>query len=415
MKILLIDVYHYYRGGAETVFFNTGELLKKAGHEVVYFTLKWPQNLPSEFETYFPESKESRKGPLRQWVNLVNYFYHFEAARNLRALIEKEKPDLAHIHLMWGQLTSSILKTLADCGVPAILTAHDYRLVCPAYAFRDGNGNICETCGGRRFYNCFLRRCSKGKWIESGVMAAEQYFRNHFFHPSRMLSGVIFVSDFSRSKHLAYMPELERLPMLTLHNMATELNPPKSEPDADRYFLYFGRLSQEKGMPTLVEAFARTPHLKLKIVGSGPLEPYVREQIASRGLKNIELLGFKRGAELTSLIRGAFFTLVTSECYENNPMSIVESYAQAVPVIGSRIGGIPEIIDADQTGFLFEVGDPESLAATLEKAATLTPESYLAMSANTVDYARRAFGAEVYSERLLDFYNRVIDNSKSQS
>ena len=108
MKVLLIDIYNFNKGGAETVCFNTGKLLEEYGHKVVYFTLKWPQNKPSPFSKYFPESKETRDGPLRQVRNLINYFYHFEAAKKIEQLILDEKPDLAHIHLMWGQITPSI-------------------------------------------------------------------------------------------------------------------------------------------------------------------------------------------------------------------------------------------------------------------------------------------------------------------
>ena len=112
MKVLLIDVYNYNKGGAETVCFNTGRMLEEHGHEVVYFTLKWERNEPSPQSGYFPESKETRRGPLRQARNLVNYFYSREAARNIERLIEDERPDIAHIHLMWGQITGSILPVL---------------------------------------------------------------------------------------------------------------------------------------------------------------------------------------------------------------------------------------------------------------------------------------------------------------
>lgn len=109
MKVLLIDVYNYNKGGAETVCFNTGKLLEEHGHQVVYFTLKWEENNPSPYSKYFPESKETRKGPLKQVKNMVNYFYHFEAAKKMEKLIEGERPDIAHIHLLWGQITPSIL------------------------------------------------------------------------------------------------------------------------------------------------------------------------------------------------------------------------------------------------------------------------------------------------------------------
>lgn len=112
MKVLLIDVYNYNKGGAETVCFNTGKMLEEHGHKVVYFTLKWADNNPSPYSKYFPESKETRRGPLKQVKNMINYFYHFEAARKIEQLIGDEKPDIAHIHLMWGQITPSIFPVM---------------------------------------------------------------------------------------------------------------------------------------------------------------------------------------------------------------------------------------------------------------------------------------------------------------
>ncbi|MDE6489717.1 MAG: glycosyltransferase family 4 protein [Muribaculaceae bacterium] len=412
MKILLIDVYHYYRGGAETVFFNTGTLLKGQGHEVIYFTLKWHENLPSDYSEYFPESKGTRTGVFRNAVNLINYFYHFEAARKLEKLIQDHKPDIAHIHLMWGQLTSSILHVLKKHRIPAILTAHDYRLVCPAYAFRDGKGRICERCRGHKFYHCFTGACSKGKLIESGVMAAEQYFRNRFFNPVSHLSGIIFVSNFSREKHYQYMPDLKRLPTLTLYNMAQEIRHPQPDRSAEKYFLFFGRLSSEKGIGTLLEAIRQLPEYRFKIAGTGPLSEQLSQQAAESG--NVEMLGFLRGEALANMISNAMFTFTPSQCYENNPMSIIESYALGTPVIGARIGGIPEIIDDGRTGLLFESGDTDSLVAAIRRAGSMTSGELAAMRDNAIAFAQANFDTANYVSRLTSFYRSVIEQSRNQ-
>lgn len=180
MKVLLIDVYNYNKGGAETVCFNTGKMLEEHGHKVIYFTLKWAENKPSPYSKYFPESKETRRGPLKQIKNMVNYFYHFEAAKKIEQLILDEKPDIAHIHLIWGQITPSIFPVLKKYNIPILFTVHDYRIVCPAYTFRNGKGQICEECQGKYFYKCFTNTCCKGSKLMSAVMAAEQYFRNIF-------------------------------------------------------------------------------------------------------------------------------------------------------------------------------------------------------------------------------------------
>lgn len=408
MKVLLIDVYNFNKGGAETVCFNTGRLLEEHGHEVVYFTLKWNDNRPSPQSKYFPESKETRRGPFTQVKNLVNYFYHFEAARKIEQLILDEKPDLAHIHLMWGQITPSIFPVLKKYRIPILFTVHDYRIVCPAYTFRDGSGHICEDCQGRHFYKCFTHTCCKGSRVMSAVMAAEQYFRNAFFNPAKYIDGFIYVSNFARNIQEKYMPALKEKPNITLYNFSTSIvSEPKAMP-TDRYFLFFGRLSYEKGVMTLLKAYRDLPQCRLKVVGTGPKEEELKAFAVENGMKNVEFLGYKTGKELTDLVSGAYFVIVPSEWYENNPMTIIEAYSVGTPVIGARIGGIPEIVVDGRTGFQFESGNASSLLGVIRKASDIDGKAYTALSRGTIDFANSNLSKESYWAKLIEFYGRFV-------
>lgn len=408
MKILLIDVYHYNKGGAETVCFNTGKMLEDNGHEVIYFTLKWDKNLPSKFEKYFPESKETRKGLFRQVINLRNYFYYPDAAKKLEQLILNEKPDIAHIHLMWGQISPSIFPILKKYHIPIIFTVHDYRMVCPAYSFKDGKGRICEACTGKHFYRCFTHKCTKGSYFLSIFMAAEMYFRNKYFNPNNYIDGLLYVSDFARKKHEQYMPTFKNKPNIVLHNFSTSIAD-SGRYVSDKYFLFLGRLSEEKGIITLMNAMKENPKSRLKIVGSGPLEDKLKEYKKQNKLNNIEFLGYKSGEELTNLKKQAYFVIVPSECYENNPMAIIESYAEGVPAIGSRIGGIPEIIEEGKTGYTFTPHNYKELAALIKNASNLTKDEYLTMSNNTIEFALKDMSKESYYNKLMPFYKHIID------
>ncbi len=414
MNILSIDVYHYQRGGAETVFLNTSQLLEERGHHVARFALKWDENMPTPYERYFPESKDTRKGPFRALKNIVTYFYHFEAARRLEQLIRDERPDIAHIHLIWGQLTPSILRVLRRNKIPVVLTAHDYRIVCPAYAFRNGKGEICEKCHGTSFRHCIGGNCCRGSKPLSAMMAAEQYFRNTFFYPPKYLDGIIYVSDFCREKHEQYMPRLRDLPSMRLYNMAMDILPEPAPRAADPYYLYLGRLSAEKGIETLIDAFAVLPDLKVKIVGRGPLEAELKEKVDSMGLTNIEFLGFKSGDELHRLTAEAKALIVPSRCYENNPMTIIEAYSAGTPAIGAAIGGIPEIVVDGVTGFRFASGDAQALADTVRRMESLDAAGYARMQEAALVFARENFSLDQYYPRLMDFYQRVIDASKAE-
>lgn len=408
MKILLIDVYHFNKGGAETVCFNTGKMLEEQGHKVVYFTLKWEKNNPSPYSNYFPESKETRRGPLKQVKNLVNYFYHFEAAGKLEQLIQDEHPDLAHIHLMWGQITPSIFPVLKRHRIPILYTVHDFRIVCPAYTFRNGKGQICEQCRGKYFYRCIVNSCTKGNRLLSVVMAAEQYFRNAFFNPARYIDGFIYVSNFTKNLQEKYMPAVKKIPNIVLHNFSTSIiQRPKSMPE-EKYFLFFGRLSHEKGVQTLINAIEGIPQCKLKVVGTGPLEEYLKKQQKEKHIRNVEFLGYKFGKELADLVSEAYFVIVSSECYENNPMTIIEAYSVGTPVIGARIGGIPEIVADGKTGFQFESGNVDDLRKKLILADKLNGSEYSELSANTIRFANENLSKETYWNKLKDFYSKFI-------
>jgi len=414
MKVLLIDVYNFNKGGAETVCFNTGRLLAEHGHEVVYFTLKWKDNCPSPQSKYFPESKETRRGPFRQVKNLVNYFYHFEAARKIEQLIQDEKPDLAHIHLMWGQITPSIFPVLKKYRIPILFTVHDYRIVCPAYTFRDGNGRICEDCQGKHFYKCFTHTCCKGSKLMSAVMAAEQYFRNAFFSPEKYIDGFIYVSNFARNIQEKYIPALKDKPNITLYNFSTSIaSEPKVMPK-DKYFLFFGRLSYEKGVMTLLRSFKDLPRCCLKVVGTGPKEGELKAFAKNNGMKNVAFLGYKTGKELTDLVSNAYFVIVPSEWYENNPMTIIEAYSEGTPVIGARIGGIPEIVVDGQTGFQFESGNVVDLKNTVLKADALDGKTYTELSHDTINFANANLSKESYWKKLIAFYDRFVQTNQSK-
>lgn len=391
-------------GGAHTVYFNTGELLKKHGHEVIFFSSHHAENIPCEQNKYFI----SNVYDVPKVKGLLNYFYNPEAKSKLEKLIIEEKPDIAHAHLFWGNISPSIFHILKKHKIPLIHTAHDYRMVCPAYTFTDIEGNVCEKCRGQHFYWCAVKKCSKGNLLESLIMAAEMYFRNTFFSPVNNLDGVIYVSNFSKQKHLKYNPDFSKVSDLVLYNFVTKSNRHFLVQNERKYFLYFGRLSHEKGLNTLIEAFRQMPDLPLKIVGTGPEEKELIDYVHSNKLKNIEFMGFKTGDALKKLTSEASFVIVPSEWYENNPMTIIEAYSMGVPVIGANIGGIPEILPDGETGFLFAPKDAESLKHVIARASQLNEHDYKAMSDNALQFAADNFDEDIYYQKLIAFYNDII-------
>ncbi len=408
MKILQINNFHYRRGGSESVYFNTAELLKRKGHEVIFFSSNMPENLPCEQSKYFITNINN----VSRWKGVQNYFYNREAKEKLKKLIEAEKPDIAHAHLFWGNISPSIFSVLKKHKIPLVHTAHDYRMVCPAYTFTDISGNVCEKCQGKRFYWCAVKRCSKGNILESLIMAVEMYFRNVYFSPVKNLDGVIYVSNFAKQKHLQYNPGFSKVPDIVLYNFVEQSNRHYLAQNERKYFLYFGRLSHEKGLHNLIEAFRRMPDLPLKIVGTGPEEQELNDYVSSNQIRNIEFLGFKTSNLLKKIVSEAEFVIVPSEWYENNPMTVIEAYSMGVPVIGAKIGGIPEILPDGKTGFLFTPKDVEDLKNVVALASKLNEHEYKSMSDNALQFAADNFDESSYYQKLIDFYEKVISFKK---
>lgn len=400
MKVLLINNFHYRRGGSEVVYLNTAEILVEYGHEVIFFSQKMEENLSCDQSEYFVRT---RKGLCK----VVNYFYNSEAEKQLEKLLEFERPDIAHAHLCWGSLMPAIFKPLKKYNIPLVHTAHDYRMVCPGYNFKDGSGQQCERCGTGNFYQCTLHRCPKGNLLQSILMTLEMYYRNRFHNPIKNIDGLIFVSKFSQDKQLKYNQNFGLMPHTILYNYSK----PFKQYDVnnkEKYILYYGRLSFEKGVSTLIKAFASLPDIELRIVGTGPLENKMKIIRDDLNATNIKFLGFKSGEELFALVHNARFVCVPSECYENNPMTIVESYSLGTPVIGADLGGIHEIIEDNKTGYLFESGNVKALEQCIRKTLLLDFATYSQMCHNAFLFYETHFSPKKHYQQLYDFYNKII-------
>jgi len=408
MKVLQINNCHYRRGGSEAVYFGTADLLREAGHEIVFFSIADSQNIETESKSYFVEN---RGGVGR----IKNYFNNTDAAAKLEEVLKTEKPDIAHAHLFWGGISPSIFRVLKRHGVPLVHTAHDYRMVCPAYLLKDGNGRFCERCKGGHYIQCALHRCSKGSLVESVMMSAEMYYRNNKWHPVKEIDGIVFVSNFSKNKHIEFDKRFSNANTLVLYNcpdVKVRESLDMQRNTYESYYLFYGRLSEEKGIQTLIKAFEKLPQLQLRIVGSGPLENDLKKYCEEKKLANVEFLGYKSGKDLYDMVACAKYVCVPSECYENNPMTIVESYSLGTPVIGAAIGGISEIVLEGDTGFVFESGSVKSLIQALYKSSKLGVNDYMQQKKQAYRFGLDNFSREVHYKKLMEFYKQIIQNKR---
>lgn len=409
MKILQINNCHFNRGGADVVYLNTGELLKSNGNDVSYFSIKNKLNYKTKFQKYFVEGVDFLNiSILKKVIYFFRFFYSTQSKENLNNLIKEYRPDIAHIHLYKGGLTPSILKVLKYNKIPVIISLHDYGFLDPHNLLLDGNLNISEKCINGSVVNCILDKSNRNSYLLSLVSTLEYLFHKIFFPFDKYFDTIVAVSKFSQHKHLEsnkFNWSIDHLYNFSplLNNKENLIN------NKSKYLLYFGRLSKEKGIKTLIKAFEILPNTTdLFVVGTGELEHDLKKYIFEKKILNVKLLGFKSGLELNKLISNAKFVVVPSEWYENNPMTIIESYCFSVPVIGSRIGGIPEIIDEGNTGFTFTMGDVKDLSSILNKTLTISDSKYFEMKKKCRLYAEQNFSPDIHYKKLMQLYKKTI-------
>lgn len=348
MKILMVNKFLYPNGGSETYMFKLGEQLTKIGHQVEYFGMEHEGRCVSNSADAYTEDMDfHNSGALQKIKMSLKTIYSKEARQKIRLVLDKFQPDIVHLNNFNYQLTPSIILEIRqwekESGkkVKIIYTAHDYQLVCPNHTMYN-NDAICEACIGGKFINCTKGKCVHGSTLKSliGTIEAEYWNRKNVYS---QIDKVICCSAFMKKK-LDTNPVF-RNKTITLHNFVDEIE--KKETQKKGYVLYFGRLAKEKGIETLTG----TSKIKFICAGSGPMEDTVNQS------PNLENIGFKTGTELETLIREAKCTVYPSIWYENCPFSVMESIMYGTPVVASEIGGIPELIENQKTGILFEAGN----------------------------------------------------------
>lgn len=444
MRILLVNKYFYRKGGAETYFFALAEGLRALGHDVAFFSMQHPNNEPSYWSKYFVSEKDyvGDISAFKKVQEASTLIYSFEARRKFEALLEEFKPDVIHMNNVHRQLTLSILDApyLKKHHVPVVYTAHDYILLCPAYTMVNGRGEVCDACLDKHFIHATKNVCVKGSRAKSALATMEAEFLK-FHHAYSKINLIIAPSQFMKSKldeggfaskTVAMQNFLTDSQMAMGTRVANTHKFEDAQAGARPYFLFFGRLSKEKGILTLVKAFLQAAGLgkgagsetgtgaghnevlpdtwDLRIVGDGPEREVIEQLIASAGpqaVSRIHLLGYKNGEDLQREVGNARFSVLSSEWRENMPYSGLESLAAKTPVIGAQIGGIPELVVEDETGFAFESGNVSVLTDALIKASHAGENDYQIMQQACTKYVNERCEQSQYVRQLEDSYRRI--------
>ena len=387
MKILLIHNHYQQAGGEDSVLAAEARLLAHHGHEVQLWSVD-NKDLPGGLRGKIEVALSTRYSQSSKAI----------ATDKLRAF----QPDVVHVHNFFPQISPSIYDACHDAGVPVVQTLHNYRLICPgALLMRDGH--ICEQCITGSPYRAALYGCYRDSKLGSLVVADMVAYHRRRGTWQRKVDRFIALTEFAKRKFVqAGFPEGK---ISVKPNFVAASSSGGETARAGDFALFVGRLSREKGIATLAQAWPLLDgRLQLKVAGTGDLSQSIQ------GMADVTCLGHQSAEAVAGLMRQAAFLVMPSEWYEGFPMVLVEAFANGLPVLASRLGGMAEIVKDGETGLLFEPANPQDLAA---KAQWLIehPDERRRLGEN----ARAAYLANYTPERnyqqLLAVYEAAVGDA----
>lgn len=398
-RVLIVNKFYYPRGGDCVCTINLERLLNDKGHDTAIYSMSYPENIESRWTPYFASPIDFGGGATRKIAALKRTLGLGDIKASFARILADFKPDIVHLNNIHSYLSPVLAVMARRHGAKVVWTLHDYKLICPSYNCLF-DGKPCEDCFDHKF-SVVSKRCMKGSLAASAIafMEALRWNRKTLernvdlficpsvfmkekmeqggFNPSKLTVNCNFV-DFDKLARFASAPLVDR----------------------DDYYCYVGRLSPEKGVGMMLEVAASMPH-KIKVAGDGPLLEPLKERY--RGCDNIEFLGRQNATQVSELLSHARFSVIPSMWYENNPLGVIESLCGGTPVVGARIGGIPELIDEGVSGLTFTAGDSSSLADAITRAYA-TRWDNAAIKEAAID----RFSADRHYEILENIYSTHI-------
>ncbi len=398
------------RGGSERVMLDEAAWFRRNGHSVTMFgRVESGQTLDLPYFELMPSVPNYSAGNGFDRFRLArDVIYNRETGLRFRAFLSSVRPDVVHCHNIYAGLTTAVVDECERAKVPCVITLHDYKLACPSYRMLR-NGKPCSLCLGGKFYYCALTRCHKSSFAVSAISSCEAYFNQHYgkylkaarlIAPSRFLLRQMVAAGISEDK-LSYLPNGIDI---------SSIDPVRCDGD---YSLYMGRLSEEKGVQTLLTAMSSL-EMPLRVVGDGPAAPALKTFATAQGLVNVRFDGHRSGGDLVPLLRGAAFVIVPSEWYENASMAVLEAMAHGKPVIASRIGGLPEQVEHKITGLLFEPGSAKQLSEAIGVMAS-DPGFRAALGHAARERAEQHFSLDHHCRVLLQLYGEISAREQARN
>jgi glycosyltransferase involved in cell wall biosynthesis len=384
VHILLVHNEYGKVSGEEIVVRSLQKLLAERGHRI---------------STYFRSSAELTGKRLGMAKAFFTGIYNFSSQQEVRRLLKQRRPDIVHIHNVFPLISPSVLGECRRAGIPVVMTVHNYRLVCPN-GLHMTKGVVCERCTQGREWNCVLNRCEGSLLKSTGYAIRNAVARKmKLFHRNVTLYAAL--TNFQKSKLVRAGFPADRISVLP--NMVDSTSAETSN-EIGQWVGYVGRVSKEKGIETLLAAASMLPDVQFRIAGAYDRMSHLLDAAPT----NVQFLGHLNTDELQAFYRRSRMIVLCSTCYEGFPTVITEAKMHGKPVICSRIGGLPEIVDDGRTGLLFTPGDERELQARIQRLWA-SPQDCLEMGAAGRRKALREYSTDRYYERLLAIYRRATE------
>jgi glycosyltransferase involved in cell wall biosynthesis len=404
-------------GGAEVIYFRTAEILERNGHSSVFFAMRHPENLPCNTTEYFIPLIDIGKRNVIDFVKAsCRNIYSFKARKCISRLLDKYHIDLVHMHDIHRQMSPSILYEIKKRGIPMVMTLHNYKMICPSFLMM-AHGKPCEACDQGRYFNAVKLKCVKGSFLRSALLSIELYVHHKILDAYKKVDVFIAPSMFLKNKHeeMGFHKNIIHLPYPL---DVKEFDKVKSDEIKDKIgeqvaFVYFGRLESEKGLYTLFESIKNLPGNEsgskavFKIIGEGAIKEELHEIALRNRMHNVNFLGYLTGENLFAEIKKADVVIIPSEWYENYPVSVMEAFALGKPVIGARIGGIPEMVQDYKTGLTFESGNAVDLSEKI-KYVIKNPDKAALWGRNARQFIEREVNPEKHYKQLMEIYDMIL-------
>jgi len=405
MKIIQVNKFFFFFCGAEGYMHRLSAHLAQRGHEIHAFSTYSPNNKPSQDEKYFVTRYELDRsdGLVTDFKKAKNFLWNSNAKKRFEQMLKDVQPDVVHIHNAYHHLSSSILFALRKHpSIKVVQTLHDYKLACPNYKMYT-NHKICERCKGGHYFEAIKNKCLADNLASNCLACLEMGFTKFTQIYEKTISSFICPSHFMKNK----MEEWGEPPSKLIYIPNPTDTPSEQELSKNRgkgNYVYIGRLHEVKGVDIIIKAITSVDNLKLDIVGDGPDRQELEELARRTDPDRVKFFGFQTGDDLKKIRAEAKAMLIPSLWYENASLSILEAFAWGVPVIGSDVGGIPETVQNDKTGFLAKMGNVDSWITALSKMENLSFTDRLAMGDNARRFVQEKMSWEKHLNQIENIY-----------